>query len=97
MCLTAEHGEAVYNQIFATSAEADQPRRIEPALQNGALFVPQGQVEVLRPRDGEVIGTVPCDLVPDVVKVDRNCNVYVFEESGHMVAYSARPELTLIK
>lgn len=97
MCLTADRGEAVYNQVFSASAEADQPRRIEPVLQNGALFVPQGQVEVLRPRDGEIIGTIPCDLVPDVVKVDRNCNAYVVEESGHVVAYSARPELSLVR
>ena len=32
--------------------EGDQPRKLEPILRSGALFVPQQQVHVVRPRDG---------------------------------------------
>jgi hypothetical protein len=54
-------------------------------------------VHVVRPRDGEVIGTIPADLIPDLLRVDEHCNVYVAEESGHVAAFGVAPRLTLVK
>jgi outer membrane protein assembly factor BamB len=97
LCLEATTGKVVYNHVFSGSAGADQPRRLEPVLRSGALFVPQHQVSVVRPSDGEVIGTVPADLIPDLLRVDERCNVYVGEESGHLAAFSVAPRLTLVR
>lgn len=97
LCLDAKTGAIRYNHVFAGSAEADQPRRLEPVLRSGALFVPQHQVYVVRPRDGEIIGTVPSDLIPDLLRVDERCNVYLGEESGHLAAFGAAARLTLVR
>jgi outer membrane protein assembly factor BamB len=97
LCLDAATGVVRYNHVFAGTAGADQPRRLEPVLRSGALFVPQHQVSVVRPGDGEVIGTVPADLIPDLLRVDERCNVYVGEESGHLAAFSVAPRLTLVR
>ncbi|MCH2107981.1 MAG: PQQ-like beta-propeller repeat protein [Polyangiaceae bacterium] len=97
ICLDASTGTTLFNHVFARQVEADQPRRLEPILNNGALFVPQNQVEVIRPEDGELIGSVPCDLVPDLVRIDQNSNIIIAEDSGHLVSYSAAPQLRLIK
>jgi outer membrane protein assembly factor BamB len=96
MCLEASTGRPLYNHVFAGSSEADTPRRLEPVLRNGALFVPQQQVHVVRPRTGEIIGTVPPDLVPDLLRVDERCDVYVGEESGHLAAFGAAPRLAVV-
>ena len=97
LCLDANNGTLRYNQVFSRHVDADQPRRLEPVLRCGALFVPQHQVHVVRPRDGEVIGTIPSDLIPDLLRVDEHCNVYVAEESGHVAAFGVAPRLTLVK
>jgi outer membrane protein assembly factor BamB len=95
-CLDAGTGRPIYNHVFAGSSEADTPRRLEPVLRNGALFVPQQQVHVVRPRSGEIIGAVPPDLVPDLLRVDERCDVYVGEESGHLAAFGTAPRLVAI-
>lgn len=97
LCLDAATGAVRYNHVFAGSADADQPRRLEPVLRSGALFVPQHQVYVVRPRDGEIIGTVPSDLIPDLLRVDERCNVYVGEESGHLAAFGTAARLTVVR
>lgn len=96
-CLEGASGTVRYNHVFSRHVDADQPRRLEPVLRNGALFVPQHEVHVVRPRDGDVIGTVPTDLIPDLLRVDERCNVYVAEESGHLAAFGVAPKLTLVK
>ncbi len=96
LCLDSRQGEAIFNHVFSRQVEVDQPRRLAPILSNGALFVPQSQVEVIRPTDGALIGSVPCDLIPDLMRVDDSCNVYIAEESGHIAAYSVAPQLRLI-
>lgn len=96
LCLDARTGSVRYNHVFSRQVEGDQPRRLEPVLKNGALFVPQHQVAVLRPETGEVIGELPCDLIPDLLRVDDSCNVFVAEESGHLAAYSVAPRLQLV-
>jgi outer membrane protein assembly factor BamB len=95
-CLDASSGRPLYNHVFAGSSDADTPRRLEPVLRNGALFVPQHQVHVVRPRSGEIIGAVPPDLVPDLLRVDERCDVYVGEESGHLAAFGAAPRLMAV-
>ena len=97
ICFEGSTGTARYNHVFSRHVDADQPRRLEPVLRNGALFVPQHKVHVVRPRDGEVIGTLPTDLIPDLLRVDERCNVYVAEESGHLAAFSVAPKLSLVK
>jgi outer membrane protein assembly factor BamB len=96
VCIESRTGRLRYNHVFSRHVDADQPRRLEPVLRNGALFVPQHQVHVVRPRDGEVIGTVPSDLIPDLLRVDERCDVYLAEESGHFAAFGAAPKLTLV-
>ncbi|MBM4363032.1 MAG: PQQ-like beta-propeller repeat protein, partial [Deltaproteobacteria bacterium] len=96
-CLEATTGATRYSHVFSGAADADQPRRLEPVLRNGALFVPQHQVSVLRPGDGELIGAVPSDLIPDLLRVDEECAVYLAEESGHLAAFSAAARLTLVR
>jgi outer membrane protein assembly factor BamB len=95
-CLDASTGRPLYNHVFAGSSDADTPRRLEPVLRNGALFVPQQQVHVVRPRSGEIIGAVPPDLVPDLLRVDERCDVYVGEESGHLAAFGTAPRLIAV-
>jgi hypothetical protein len=96
LCLEARTGRLRYNHVFSRHVEADQPRRLEPVLRNGALFVPQHQVHVVRPRDGEIIGTVPSDLIPDLLRVDERCDIYVAEESGHLAGFGVAPRLMLV-
>lgn len=93
----AMSGQLRWRHALRSATEADQPRKLEPILRSGALFVPQGQVHVIRPRDGEPLGAVPCDLVPDLLRVDEECAVYVAEESGHVAAFEAGARLTLVK
>jgi hypothetical protein len=97
MALDARSGAVVYTRDFPRHVEADQPRRLEPVLRNGALFVPQHQVHVLRPSDGETLGTLPTDLIPDLLRVDDQCNAYVAEESGHVAAFGVGPRLSLVR
>jgi outer membrane protein assembly factor BamB len=97
LALNSTTGAIRYNHVFAGSAEADQPRRLEPVLRSGALFVPQHQVYVVRPRDGEIIGTVPSDLIPDLLRVDERCSVYLGEESGHLAAFGAAARLSVVR
>ncbi len=102
--------------------EADIPRRLEPVLRCGALFVPCSLVApsngkpaaaarrtqspndaaaagvcILRPNDGAMIGAIaPTEVIPDLLRVDEHCNVYVAEESGHISAFGALPKLRLV-
>ncbi len=80
-------------------ALADEiPRRLEPVLRGGALFVPASSVHVVRPADGQKLSaSLPCDLVPDLMRVDERGWVYVAEESGYVAGYAPKPTLTLIQ
>jgi outer membrane protein assembly factor BamB len=93
----AATGALRFSHVFPRHVDADHPRRVEPVLRSGALFVPQFHVHVVRPRDGEIIGSVPTDLIPDLLRVDERCDVYVAEESGHVAAFGVAPKLTLVK
>jgi outer membrane protein assembly factor BamB len=90
-------GQSRYRHVFSSGVEGDRPRRLEPVLRSGALFVPQSEVHVVRPRDGTLLGRLPTDLIPDLLRVDERCDVYVAEESGHLAAFTAAPRLSLVQ
>ncbi len=110
VAVDAVSGELRWRHVLGPRPlEADVPRRLEPVLRCGALFVPcsfvsidRGEgaaagVAILRPSDGRVIGTIaPTEAIPDLLRVDERCDVYVAEESGHMVAFGALPRLSLV-
>jgi outer membrane protein assembly factor BamB len=98
VAIEAATGELRYRHILGVVLESDVPRRLEPVLRAGALFVPHVDVHVFRPGDGACVATIgPCEAIPDLVRVDEKCNVFVAEESGHLVAFGAGPRLTLVK
>lgn len=91
-------GEPLWSRDLSHPVSDDVPRRLDPVLRGGALFVPAAAVHVLRTGDGGSIGSaLPCDLVPDVMRVDERGWVYVAEESGHIAALAPAPHLTLIR
>lgn len=95
--LEADDGRTRYRQVLCSPQDGgDRPRRLEPILRSGALFVPQQSVVVVCPRDGAILGTVPTDLVPDLLRVDDRCDVFVVEESGHVAAFGAAARLSLV-
>lgn len=95
--IDSSDGSLRYRHVFGEGNEGDRPRRLEPVLRSSALFVPQQSVHVVRPSDGCVLGSVSTDLIPDLLRVDERCDVYVAEESGHVAAFSAAARLTLVK
>ncbi len=96
--LDAATGNVRYRHTLGRTVDSDVPRKLEPVLRSGALFVPHVDVQVFRPNDGTHLATIgPCDAIPDLLRVDERCDVYVAEESGHMVAFGAGPRLSLVK
>ena len=94
----AKTGAVRYRHQLGRSVESDVPRRLEPVLRSGALFVPHVDVHVFRPSDGTHLGQIgPCDAIPDLLRVDERCDVYVAEESGHMASFGVGPRLSLVK
>ena len=93
----AHDGAVRYRHVFSGGVVGERPRRLEPVLRSGALFVPQSEVHVVRPSDGAPLGKVPSDLIPDLLRVDERCDVYVAEESGHVAAFAAGPRLSLVQ
>lgn len=94
----ARTGSVRWRHALGRAMDSDLPRKLEPVLRSGALFVPHVDVHVLRPSDGTLLGTIgPCDAIPDLLRVDERCDVYVAEESGHMVAFGAGPRLSLVR
>ncbi len=96
--LDLDTGEARWARRLSDPVADDVPRRLEPVLRGGALFVPAASVHVLRPSDGASLGAaLPCDLVPDLMRVDERGWVYVAEESGQLSAYAPVPQLSLVR
>ncbi|HMA95445.1 MAG TPA: PQQ-binding-like beta-propeller repeat protein [Polyangiaceae bacterium] len=95
--IEAKTGALRYRHVLSRPLDPDIPRQTQPVLRSGALFVPQQQVIVMRPRDGQMLGTVPTDLLPDVVRVDEQSAVYVAEESGHVACFASAPKLVRVK
>lgn len=97
VALDAKTGAVRYRHVFAAGVDGDRPRKLDPVLRSGALFVPQTRVHVVRPFDGALLGAVDTELVPDLVRVDEHCNVIVAEESGHVAAFGAGAKLSLVR
>ncbi|MDH5675317.1 MAG: PQQ-binding-like beta-propeller repeat protein [Myxococcales bacterium] len=97
LCLDLESGETRWKRALANPLTDDVPRKLEPILHEGALYVPSAQLHVLNPDDGEELTRVSCDLVPDGLLVDERGWFYVAEESGHLRAYAAAPHLSLVR
>ncbi len=95
--IDAATGAERFRLQLCEPSDEDVPRRLDPVLRSGALFVPQREVYVVRPRDGELLGKVPSELIPDLLRVDERCDVYLGEESGMLAAFGAGPRLTLVK
>jgi outer membrane protein assembly factor BamB len=93
-----EAGRVRYRHVFAANRNtADRPSSLQPVLRSGALFLPQTEVFVVRPKDGALLGRTAADLVPDAMLVDERCGVYVAEASGYLGAYHALPMLSLVE
>ena len=99
VAMSATDGKVRYRHVFAgwnSKPATDRPYSMQPVLRSGALFLPQSEVYALRPHDGLILGRLPVDLVPDALRVDNQCGVYVAEASGYVAAYHAQPTLTLV-
>jgi outer membrane protein assembly factor BamB len=98
VALDAATGKVRWAHTFRAPVADDVPRRLDVQLRAGALFVPQSSLAVLRPRDGTVLAELDaCDLVPDLVRVDEHCAVYVAEESGHLGCFELGARLRVIR
>lgn len=98
VAIEADRGVPRWTQTFRAPVADDVPRRLDAQLRAGALFVPQSALAVLRPRDGSVLAEVDaCDLVPDLVRIDEHCALYVAEESGHLGAFELGARLRVIR
>jgi outer membrane protein assembly factor BamB len=76
----------------------DVPRRLEPVLRGGALFVPSQVVQVVRPRDGGVIHRLGASSpIPDFLRVDERFALYVGEDSGVLACYGMGAQLALVR
>jgi len=94
----AATGTVRYRHQLGRVLEADVPRRLEPVLRGGALFVPHTDIHVFRPNDGMSLGTIgPCDAIPDLLRVDERGDIYIAEESGHLVSFGVGARLSLVK
>jgi outer membrane protein assembly factor BamB len=92
----AATGEVRWRRLLTEGRAQDRPATLAPVLRSGALFVPQTDLYVVRPSDGTLLGRLPTDLVPDALRVDEMCGVYVAEASGYVAAYRALPALRLV-
>jgi outer membrane protein assembly factor BamB len=91
-------GGVKWQHRMADPMRDDVPRRLEPVLRGGALFIPSASVHVVRPADGSVIGGPIADgIIPDVMRVDERGWLYLAEESGHVEAYAPAPSLRLVR
>lgn len=98
LAVDAADGSTRWSRTLRAPLGDDLPRRLDAQLRAGALFVPQSALAVLRPRDGAVLAEVDaCDLVPDLVRVDEQCAIYVAEESGHLGCYEPGARLRVIR
>ncbi len=98
VAIEAATGKARYRHLLGRVLESDVPRRLEPVLRSGALFVPHTDVHVFRPSDGVRLASIgPCDAIPDLLRVDEKCDVYVAEESGHLASFAVGPRLSLVR
>jgi outer membrane protein assembly factor BamB len=96
--LDLQTGERRWHHRLSDPSRDDVPRRLEPILRGGALFLPSANVHVVRPADGSLIGGPIADrIIPDFMRVDERGWLYVAEESGIIEAHAPIPTLRLVK
>ncbi len=96
--ISLQDGSVSWQHRMADPLRDDIPRRLEPVLRGGALFLPSASVHVLRPHDGSVVGgTLSEGIIPDFMRVDERGWLYLAEESGHIEAYAPAPNLRLVR
>jgi outer membrane protein assembly factor BamB len=94
----APQGVVRWSRVLGTPRESDMPRRLDCQLRAGALFIPQTSLGVLRPRDGATIADLSgCELVPDLLRIDDDCAIYVGEESGHLRCFEPAARLAVVR
>ena len=91
-----KNGAPRFTELLGDPIVDEVPRCLEPVLRGGALFVPAGDVHVVRPADGAVLCTIDGDIVPDRLRVDERGWVYAAEESGHVAAFTPAAMLRLV-
>ena len=90
-------GELRWQHRLADPTRDDVPRRLEPVLRGGALFMPSASVHVVRPTDGSLMGGPIAErIIPDFMRVDERGWLYVAEESGLIEAHAPIPTLRLV-
>jgi outer membrane protein assembly factor BamB len=93
----SETGTTRWSRVLGTPRETDIPRRLEPHARSGVIFVPQTTLGALRPSDGASIADLAvCELVPDWLRVDDDCSLFVGEESGHLRCFEAAARLAMV-
>ncbi len=91
-------GAVRWSHGFDKTDPDDVPRRLEPILRGGALFVPADTVYVINPRDGAIIHRLGGDgLIPDLLRVDERCGIYIAEEAGYLAAYGVAARLSVVQ
>lgn len=91
-------GQYAWHQRLSDPTRDDVPRRLEPVLRGGALFLPSASVHAVRPADGCMIGGPISDrIIPDFMRVDERGWMFIAEESGLVEAHAPIPTLRLIK
>jgi len=98
VAIESQTGQTRYRLVLGAVIDVDVPRRLEPVLRSGALYVPHSDIHVLRPSDGAELAVIgPCEAIPDLLRVDEHCDVYVAEESGHVVSFGVGARLSLVR
>jgi outer membrane protein assembly factor BamB len=96
--IEAPQGAVRWSRVLGSPRESDIPRRLDVQMRAGALFIPQTSLGVLRPRDGASIADLAgCELVPDLVRIDEDCAIYVGEESGHLRCFEPAARLAVVR
>lgn len=96
LALHAPTGDVAWEQRTTGEYPGDVPERLEPVLRGGALFLPGAVLYVVRPGDGEVIHVLHDGPVPDYVRVDERCHLYVGERSGRLAAFGLVARLAVV-
>lgn len=98
VALDAETGEVAWSWSGRASRAEDVPRRLDPVVRLGAVFLPQSPLQVLRPRDGVSLTDLSANtLVPDLVRVDDAGALYIGEESGHLACLELSARLRVLR
>lgn len=98
VAIDAAHGETRWTWAGRATRPEDIPRRLDPVVRAGAVFLPQSPLHVLRPRDGVSLTEVSaCELVPDLLRVEDDGLLLVGEESGHLACFELGAQLRVLR